>query len=175
MARGDARTRAEEVNELVDFAVAALQAAAAAEHVDAWRRTRRWGEFPEDLGRADLGIPASFWQREDVRALGAMGRRAIFQCNWAPVDYSKPPGIFTEVVGFWDGKVSYPGWPVFSEITRTLVLCPLVAPTRVTHPLRARTSPAHGEQAPRVLTPRRCACTSRSRCLPTSAPVSPRA
>ena len=66
MARGDARTRAGGGNELVDFAVAALQAAAAAEHVDDWRRTRRWGEFPEDLGRADLGIPASFWQREDV-------------------------------------------------------------------------------------------------------------
>ena len=108
---GDARVRAEEGNVLVDFAISALAAAASATHSEEWRCTRGWLEFPEDLGAAHLGQPASIWQRSDLREIPGLTRHAIFQCEWAPVDYSKPTGLLTDIVNFFDGKSSYPGWP----------------------------------------------------------------
>ena len=112
---GYARVRAEEGSVLTAFATQALAAAGEAKHEDPWRCTRRWGEFPEDLGRAHPGTPASWWQRSDLRAIPRLERRAIFQCEWAPVNYAKPTGIITDVIGFFEGKPSHVGWPSFDD------------------------------------------------------------
>ena len=100
---------AEEGNVLLDFAIQALQAASVARTSASWRCTRSWLEFPEDLGRAPLGVPASIWQRSDLRALPGLVRRAFFQCEVAPVDYSKATGVLTDIEGFFDGFPSYAG------------------------------------------------------------------
>ena len=111
----EARIRADEGNQLLDFSIRMLQAATAAKRSSAWRCTRSWLEFPEDLGRAPLGVPASLWQRTELRALPGMLRHAFFQCEVAAVDYSKATGVLTDIVGFFEGFRSYPGWPEFDE------------------------------------------------------------
>ena len=85
----------------------------AAKRTPPWRCTRSWLEFPEDLGRAALGVPASIWQRAELRALPDVERRAIFQCEVASVDYSKATGILTDIVGFFEEFPSHAGWPSF--------------------------------------------------------------
>ena len=116
----EARDRAEESNSLVDFSISILQAASVAKRPSSWRCTRSWLEFPEDLGRAPLGVPASIWQRSELRALPGMERRSFFQCEVAAVDYSKATGVMTDIAGFFEGFPSYPGWPEHDEECRYL-------------------------------------------------------
>ena len=93
------REAAEGANELVDFSVRLLQAAAQAPPRDGWRRCRGLLEHPEDLGSAALGEPASIWQWPEVVALGELGYRrvALYQCQWADVDYAKPTALLSTV------------------------------------------------------------------------------
>ena len=94
------RILADESNTLLDFAVQAVQAAAkASEAATSWRIPRAVMEFPEDLGEAKLGIPASAWQLDSLKLTGDMGmtRGAIFQCEWDEIDYQKPTGLLTSI------------------------------------------------------------------------------
>ena len=107
---------ADESDALLDFSVRALEAAAdAAERAEGWRTTRAWFEFPEDLGEALGGTPASAWQRTDLQALSSRGfsRGALFQCEWAEVNYAKPTGTISDIPQFNSHPLLYLGWPSF--------------------------------------------------------------
>ena len=95
-------------NALCEFSIGALAA-----------QVKRSGlallEFPEDLGDAPMGRPASLWQWETMRALADLGltRGATHQCEWAPVDYSKPTGLITNVHSLISNENFHIGWPIF--------------------------------------------------------------
>ena len=73
-----------------------------------------WAEFPEDLGTAEKGDPASLWQRPELRNTG-MVRGALFQCEWCDAPYAKPTGIITNCSKFYEDSRFYQGWPEFSS------------------------------------------------------------
>ena len=54
-------------------------------------------EYPEDLGATARGVPASLWQLPAAKALSHKGyhRGALYQDEWADVDYLKPTGLLT--------------------------------------------------------------------------------
>ena len=111
------RLLADEANNLVDFALDVLAATLEAPQADDWRRTRAWLEFPEDLGSAQRGNPASLWQFDAATKLKdtIFIRGAVHQCSWSPVDFSKPTGLITTVTTFLGAQGFYPGWPLFEE------------------------------------------------------------
>ena len=76
-----------------------------------------WLEFPEDLGSSQAGDPASLWQLEACQNLRTMGaqRGAIFQCEWAQLDYMKPTGILTNSTHLIDDPRFHKGWPTFKQ------------------------------------------------------------
>ena len=78
-------------------------------------------EFPEDLGEALLGTPASAWQVERLKktAMKGMVRGGIFQCEWADVNYQKPTGLLSNVPELAQHKGFYEGWPTFIQGTLT--------------------------------------------------------
>ena len=57
-------------------------------------------EFPEDLGAANLGCPASLWQLDALRRITANDKGytcfAIFQCRFG-ADFAKPTRIPTDL------------------------------------------------------------------------------
>ena len=109
---------AEESDQLLDFSIEVLTAAAdAAGKATAWRTTRSLFEFPEDLGEALLGTPASAWQRSDLQALTQHGltRGAIYQCEFADIDYSKPTGLATTIPDLYNHPRFCKGWPQFTS------------------------------------------------------------
>ena len=85
-----AAARGRNTNILADFAIQSLHVAAASNAIAVL-------EFPEDLGRAPKGCPASPWQDANLRRLEACGftRGAIYQSDWADVPYRKPTGLIT--------------------------------------------------------------------------------
>ena len=89
------RAKAEVGNNLVHFAARCLEASRGARLRGMF--SHAIFEFPEDLGRAQLGTPASLWQRDDLKAIaeGKLWRGAFFQCQWGGTDYAKPTGILT--------------------------------------------------------------------------------
>ena len=113
----DKRLLADEANSLVDFALDVLAATLDAPRADVWRRTPAWLEFPEDLGSAQRGSPASLWQFEAaIKLKGTIFTRgAVHQCSWPPVNYSKPTGLITTVMTFSGAQNFYTGWPSFAE------------------------------------------------------------
>jgi hypothetical protein len=100
-----ARQRAEEGTQLADFA---LKCISEAETVGC----TVWMEFPEDLGSAARGDPASLWQLPECQTLKS-ARGSIFQCEWADVNYSKPTGILTNSKFFYEDPRFHVGWPTF--------------------------------------------------------------
>jgi hypothetical protein len=100
-----ARQRAEEGTLLANFA---LRCISEAETIGC----TVWMEFPEDLGSAARGDPASLWQMPACKSL-CSARGSIFQCEWANVDYSKPTGILTNSQGFKEDPRFHVGWPTF--------------------------------------------------------------
>eukprot|EP00974_Lingulodinium_polyedra_P020183 1950440-Lingulodinium_polyedra.AAC.1 len=100
----------------MSFGVQALRAAAQARQQQEWRRTRGLLEHPEDLGEAPRGDPASIWQFKEPQELTVSSdyfRGALFQCELAEVDYSKPTGILTDVPGA--KRFLHLGWPEFDR------------------------------------------------------------
>jgi hypothetical protein len=87
---GFAEKKTSDANCLLAFSLAALQAAAKCSS----KKVGAWLEFPEDLGDAAHGEPASLWQLPEALALSSLGlvRGAIYQCEWSEADYSNPPG-----------------------------------------------------------------------------------
>ena len=104
------RRLADEGTRMVELALECLARAAETPS------TRGLLEHPEDLGSAALGDPASIWQRRAAQALAARGyqRGAIYQCEWAPVGYSKPTGLLTDVPNIFYDPDFHSGWPQFS-------------------------------------------------------------
>ena len=103
------RRLADEGTRMVELALECLARAAETSS------TRGLLEHPEDLGSAALGDPASIWQRPSAQALAARGyqRGAIYQCEWAPVGYSKPTGLLTNVPAILYDPDFHFGWPQF--------------------------------------------------------------
>ena len=85
-----AQKSVQDANTLADFALEAMHVAA-----DAGVLAVR--EFPEDLGRTHRGTPASLWRWPRAQQLASEGmvRGAIYQKDWAQVDYLKPTGLCT--------------------------------------------------------------------------------
>ena len=56
-------------------------------------------EFPEDLGPARSGHPASLWQGDKLRALHSNGatRGAIYQDTFDKLPHLKPTGLYTNI------------------------------------------------------------------------------
>ena len=106
---GNDLQKVQDANTLADFTVDALQAVTSAAALG-------WLEFPEDLGECRHGTPASLWQWKSVRDLSSRGylRGAIYQCEWAPVDYRKPTGMLCNFSTLLHDENIYPGWPSFS-------------------------------------------------------------
>ena len=100
----------QETNTLIDFTIEALREASTA-------RTLGWLEFPEDLGECSHGVPSSFWSWEKVLDLASLGyfRGAIYQCEWAPMDYRKPTGLLCNFSCLMRDPHISPGWPKFSS------------------------------------------------------------
>ena len=80
-------------------------------------RALGWLEFPEDLGECRHGVPSSIWSWEKVLDLASLGylRGAIYQCEWAPVDYRKPTGLLCNFSCLMRDPHISPGWPKFSS------------------------------------------------------------
>ena len=70
-------------------------------------------EFPEDLGSTTQGTPASLWQLDDFRAVQGMTRGAFFQYAVAPVPFSKPTGLLTNLELLIQDHRFHAGWPTF--------------------------------------------------------------
>ena len=100
----------QETNTLIDFKIEALRAASAAGALG-------WLEFPEDLGECRHGVPSSIWSWEKVLDLASLGylRGAIYQCEWAPMDYRKPTGLLCNFSCLMRDPHISPGWPKFSS------------------------------------------------------------
>jgi hypothetical protein len=102
-----------EANSLVKFALQALEAAANCSS----KTVGAWLEFPEDLGDARFGSPASLWQLTEARDLEQLRfyRGALNQCEWGNTKFAKPTGILTNVAGFVSDADFHAGWPIFEE------------------------------------------------------------
>ena len=112
----EARILADESNTLLDFGVQAIEAVAEAmAKAVSWRTPRALFEFPEDLGEAKLGTPASAWQETRLVKAGQQGmdRGAVFQCEWAEITYQKPTGLMTNIREIVAHEGFYAGWPAF--------------------------------------------------------------
>ena len=107
--------RVSEANNLLKFALLALEAATKCK--TKW--VGAWLEFPEDLGDANLGSPASLWQLPESRNISKMGlkRGAIFQCEWGGVNYTKPTGILTNIQAMVDDAGFHEGWPQLAAVS----------------------------------------------------------
>ena len=109
------KERAEASNTLIDFSLNAVRAALRRNHEEYWRKTRHLVEFPEDLGDAVLGPPASLWQEPVVPELLEAGSRTgvFYQCHVAPVSYSKPTRVLSDIPLLVDD--TFEGMPEFEE------------------------------------------------------------
>ena len=103
-------------NELLLFAIRCMEAVVQARVSNDAVHVHGWLEFPEDLGSAFLGEPASLWQLPEARALEGQvfHRGALFQCEWANLNYPKPTGIRTTINGVWPSNAFHQGWPTFA-------------------------------------------------------------
>lgn len=107
---GAPRRRADEGSAIILFCAAALQAAADARARGRW--VRGVMEFPEDLGRAELGTPASPWQLDAFRKLTDCG-----YCSFAFLQHrfgapaAKPSRLLTDLWSLARGGAL--GWPSF--------------------------------------------------------------
>ena len=111
--------RAMKGNEYIDFALACLSAAAAASAV--WIMI-----FPEDLGKAPLGWPASLWQAQGFRSIpGSVSFAASLRDFGAPTPFPLRMVASSDFVPGW----AYGGWPTFDAGGR--YLGPLPPPGRV--------------------------------------------
>ena len=74
-------------------------------------------EFPEDLGSARMGTPASIWQFAELQALqqNGMVRGAVHQCELAPIDYLKPTGLLSNMHQLYNDTLFHQGWPMLVE------------------------------------------------------------
>ena len=112
----DAQEKCDNGTALMGFGVQALQAASRAKRSSEWRRTRGLLEHPEDLGEAPRGDPASIWQFREPQELELSDgyfRGALYQCEIAEVDYSKPTGLLTDVSVM--SHFLRVGWPEFDH------------------------------------------------------------
>ena len=102
------KKKAEAANILMDFSIDMLRASGEAGVIS-------FLEFPEDLGMAPLGRPASIWQRSDLKLLESLGyrRAALYQDQWSDVGYRKPTGIFCNAPRLHEEANIYMGWPSF--------------------------------------------------------------
>ena len=112
---GAALARATEGNVLAEFALDCLRAViiARARHPD--RHVHGWLECPEDLGSTKKGYPASLRQMNKAQDLEGelFHRGAVYQCEWAQLDYSKHTGIITSIPQLWSSTAFHQGWPKF--------------------------------------------------------------
>ena len=69
-------------------------------------------EFPEDLGAANFGVPASLWQLDSMRLIAAHDSEyvsfAFFQCRFG-ADFPKPTRLLTDLGGL--AAAGFMGWP----------------------------------------------------------------
>ena len=101
----------EESNLLIRFTIDSVAAALACKV----KTVGVWIEFPEDLGSANCGDPASLWQLQETQALaGSAVRGAIHQCEWAEVPYAKPTGMLTNIPQIFNDPLFWRGWPELS-------------------------------------------------------------
>ena len=98
-------------NKLILFTIDALKAAMEVEFTVAQKRTRGFLEFPEDLGKANLGEPASIWQLPEL-CIEGMKRQAFQQCVAAGTPYQKPTGVYSDIDFYW----MWDGWPAHDSV-----------------------------------------------------------
>ena len=73
------------------------------------------GEFPEDLGATQNGVPASIWQMQqfqDLLLLPGCSTFAVFQCEFGAE--TPKPTRFVSDLKFFEGNI-YPGVPQFDS------------------------------------------------------------
>ena len=109
-------SKAKAGNELLAFSIRCMQAVIRARDSASFPMVHGWLEFPEDLGSASLGEPASRWQLPEARALeGQVFRRgSLYQCDWADLEYAKPTGVLTTIRICWSHDCFYLGWLSFN-------------------------------------------------------------
>ena len=103
------RARCESQNRLLDVA------AEAALFASQGGTTRVVLEHPEDFGEAELGAPASFWERPGPRQLASLPgftTGALYQCELdAACEEPRPPRLVTNISGLFDSLSRGP--PIF--------------------------------------------------------------
>ena len=114
---GKNKLTADQANVLVLCAVSSMRAVAKA--VSKGHSCVGLLEFPEDLGVANLGIPASIWQLRDVQDLLLIGFMwiAMFQC-WTGLDASKPTRFLSNAIDIRGAGIEGP--PTFDKQFRYL-------------------------------------------------------
>ena len=72
---------------------------------------------PEDLGATSRGVPASMWQRLDIRKLTEEGfvRGAAYQDQWSLVSFRKPTGLFSNACQLRHQPNFYQGRPQLDD------------------------------------------------------------
>ena len=73
--------------------------------------------FPEDLGKARLGSPASLWRRPAILQLAQVGltRAALFHKNLSGDGPLKPTGILSNAEAVLELSALVHGWPSFDD------------------------------------------------------------
>ena len=108
------KSKCEVGNVLGLFAASALAAVTDAKRAGFFARGLM--EFPEDLGSAHLGTPASLWQLDAFRQITANDKGfvsfAFFQCKFG-ADFPKPTRLLTDLGSL--AAAGYPGWPQLDE------------------------------------------------------------
>ncbi len=84
--------------------------------VSEYPSTHVWFCFPEDLGLADRGMPASIWRLPELRLWAnrwGMRRYAVHQCRFGATDFPLPLGVLSSqpLNQAWFS----PGWPRLGE------------------------------------------------------------
>ena len=99
------RVKVENGNILCDFAVRMPQAVSESNAIGIL-------ECPEDLGIVVRGIPASIWQRQDIRALPQKGsiRAAVYPGDIPPVYYLRSTGLLTHAATSAAAPHAHVGW-----------------------------------------------------------------
>ena len=102
--------RVNDANTMLAFSLQILRAAAEASSLALLT-------FPEDLGPAQNGTPASLWQRSDARDLQNAGftRCAAYWGEWSGTSYLQPTGVLTNAPKILEGEDVFTGWPRFNE------------------------------------------------------------
>ncbi len=104
--------------DLVDSSNAELRSmfAMMTKTVSDYPSTHLWFCFPEDLGVADRGMPASVWRLPELRLWAnkwGLRRYAVHQCRFGTMDYPFPLGVLSSQP--LSQALFSPGWPRLGE------------------------------------------------------------